>query len=462
MSIADSTMIGRSARALTSRASVRPSIRGISMSMIRRSGQAWRQPAQRLVAVARGLDLVAVHAELIGEDDEQVGVVVNDQDPRRRDAVRSGAAVHGRRIAARIGASGPPEPMGGSAQPVTPSARDRRPCRRRRRAQVERTRRSRRRWPAGRRTSSRPSRAPVVAQAARGAATSTPAARPVARGRRDEDVDAPVGRDEPGDAAAATSSSSASAPRSSEPQGSVDRDDVRDARRARRAGPRRRPRRTGRWAGRPPGGPARRHDGMPRPSPPATGVEADDERRSGRRRQRRVTYRPSPVPTSIDDPACAGPSSGELSDVHLVDAPADHGAHARTVAIGSNAASDAPYTGRDVRPPNPPLRAPPAAFHPWDPRTPDVARDVARLVASARPGSVVEHVGSSPVPGLPGKNVVDLGDRGGSRRHPRLSDALLSLGFGASRAARAVPADPADAHRQRRPRRHAASGSTST
>ena len=62
-----------------------------------------RQAAQRLVAVARGRDLVAVDPELVGEDDEQVGVVVNDQDPRRRDAVRSGAAVHGRRIAARIG-----------------------------------------------------------------------------------------------------------------------------------------------------------------------------------------------------------------------------------------------------------------------------------------------------------------------------------------------------------------------
>ena len=59
-SIADSTMIGRSARPLISRARVRPSIRGIIMSMIRRSGQPRPQPAQRLVAVARGLDLVAV------------------------------------------------------------------------------------------------------------------------------------------------------------------------------------------------------------------------------------------------------------------------------------------------------------------------------------------------------------------------------------------------------------------
>ena len=102
MSIADSTMIGRSARALTSRARVRPSIRGISMSMIRRSGHAWSEPAQGLLAVAGGLDLVAVGAELLREEDEQVRVVVDDQDPRRRDAaVRALSTEHARRITAR-------------------------------------------------------------------------------------------------------------------------------------------------------------------------------------------------------------------------------------------------------------------------------------------------------------------------------------------------------------------------
>jgi GrpB-like predicted nucleotidyltransferase (UPF0157 family) len=50
-----------------------------------------------------------------------------------------------------------------------------------------------------------------------------------------------------------------------------------------------------------------------------------------------------------------------------------------------------------------------ASFHPWDPRTAEVGRKVAALVASAWPGAAVEHVGSSSVPGLPGKNIVDLG-----------------------------------------------------
>ena len=38
----------------------------------------------------------------------------------------------------------------------------------------------------------------------------------------------------------------------------------------------------------------------------------------------------------------------------------------------------------------------------------DVARELARLIDTARPGTVAHHVGSSAVPGLPGKNVVDL------------------------------------------------------
>ena len=71
----------------------------------------------------------------------------------------------------------------------------------------------------------------------------------------------------------------------------------------------------------------------------------------------------------------------------------------------------------------------PAAFHPWDPRTQDVARDVARLVESARPGTVAQHVGSSSVPGMPGKNVVDLGVEADPDDIGDIVDTLLSLGF---------------------------------
>lgn len=77
-----------------------------------------------------------------------------------------------------------------------------------------------------------------------------------------------------------------------------------------------------------------------------------------------------------------------------------------------------------------PYERQPSAFHAWDPRTADVARELARLVASAHPGTVVEHVGSSAVPGLAGKNVVDLGIEADPDEIPLLVEALLSLGFG--------------------------------
>lgn len=72
----------------------------------------------------------------------------------------------------------------------------------------------------------------------------------------------------------------------------------------------------------------------------------------------------------------------------------------------------------------------PAAFHPWDPGAVDVARGVARLLDSARPGTVVEHVGSSAVPNLPGKNIVDLAIEADPDDIPAVSEAALSLGFG--------------------------------
>ena len=48
------------------------------------------------------------------------------------------------------------------------------------------------------------------------------------------------------------------------------------------------------------------------------------------------------------------------------------------------------------------------AFRPYDARCPAVARRVAELVRGRLPGATVEHVGSTAVPGCPGKGVVDL------------------------------------------------------
>ena len=81
-----------------------------------------------------------------------------------------------------------------------------------------------------------------------------------------------------------------------------------------------------------------------------------------------------------------------------------------------------------------------AGFHPWDPRTVEVAAEVTRLVAAVRPGQVVEHVGSSSVPGLPGKNIVDMVAESPPEDIPALVQALHSLGFGDQGGAVPFPA----------------------
>ncbi|MDP9368138.1 MAG: GrpB family protein [Chloroflexota bacterium] len=69
------------------------------------------------------------------------------------------------------------------------------------------------------------------------------------------------------------------------------------------------------------------------------------------------------------------------------------------------------------------------AFRPYDARCPEVARRVADLIWERLPGARVEHVGSTAVPGCPGKGVVDLmlpyapGDLDGVR------SAVEELGF---------------------------------
>jgi GrpB-like predicted nucleotidyltransferase (UPF0157 family) len=71
----------------------------------------------------------------------------------------------------------------------------------------------------------------------------------------------------------------------------------------------------------------------------------------------------------------------------------------------------------------------PAACHEHDPRSAEVAAKVAALIEPLLAGAVVEHIGSSSVPGCAGKGVVDLmflypaGQLGTAR------DLLDALGF---------------------------------
>jgi 5-(carboxyamino)imidazole ribonucleotide synthase len=66
----------------------------------------------------------------------------------------------------------------------------------------------------------------------------------------------------------------------------------------------------------------------------------------------------------------------------------------------------------------------------WDPRTIQVAAAVADLVSARRPDTVVEHIGSTAVPGLPGKGVVDLAIATTSDELPDVVAVLKGLGFG--------------------------------
>src|SRR5262245_33121696 len=62
-------------------------------------------------------------------------------------------------------------------------------------------------------------------------------------------------------------------------------------------------------------------------------------------------------------------------------------------------------------PPEPvigPYERRPAACRDHDPRCAEVARRVAALVEPHLPGAVLEHVGSTAVPGCAGKGIVDL------------------------------------------------------
>jgi 5-(carboxyamino)imidazole ribonucleotide synthase len=71
-----------------------------------------------------------------------------------------------------------------------------------------------------------------------------------------------------------------------------------------------------------------------------------------------------------------------------------------------------------------------AEVHEWDPKTVDVAQRIADLVHERRPDLVVEHIGSTAVPGLPGKGIVDLSIETAPDDIPSVVSVLYDLGFG--------------------------------
>jgi GrpB-like predicted nucleotidyltransferase (UPF0157 family) len=92
--------------------------------------------------------------------------------------------------------------------------------------------------------------------------------------------------------------------------------------------------------------------------------------------------------------------------------------------------------------PQPPIgryRRLPVQIHRADPDAPQVARRLITLIATRWPATPAEHVGSSAVPGLAGKNTIDLLLAAEPTHIPAITQALLELGFQPQRPA-AFPA----------------------
>ena len=72
----------------------------------------------------------------------------------------------------------------------------------------------------------------------------------------------------------------------------------------------------------------------------------------------------------------------------------------------------------------------PVEIQAWDPRLAIVAERVIALIRGRRPDLEVEHLGSTAVPGLPGKGIVDLGTEADPADIPAITAAMYELGFG--------------------------------
>jgi GrpB-like predicted nucleotidyltransferase (UPF0157 family)/polyisoprenoid-binding protein YceI len=93
-------------------------------------------------------------------------------------------------------------------------------------------------------------------------------------------------------------------------------------------------------------------------------------------------------------------------------------------------------------PPIGPYRRTPVHVHQADPDAPEVARRLIALIATRWPATPAEHVGSSAVPGLAGKGIIDLLLPTPPEEIPAVTQALLKLGFQPQHPAAFPPTRP--------------------
>jgi GrpB-like predicted nucleotidyltransferase (UPF0157 family) len=84
----------------------------------------------------------------------------------------------------------------------------------------------------------------------------------------------------------------------------------------------------------------------------------------------------------------------------------------------------------------------PVQVHQADPDAPEVARRLIALIATRWPATPAEHVGSTAVPGLAGKGIIDLLLAADPAQIPAITKALGELGFQPQRPAAFPPTRP--------------------
>jgi len=85
--------------------------------------------------------------------------------------------------------------------------------------------------------------------------------------------------------------------------------------------------------------------------------------------------------------------------------------------------------GGTCHPPIGPYHRVPVQVHQADPHAPKVARRLIALIAARLPATPAEHVGSSAVPGLAGKNIIDLLMAAAPADIAAITAVLVELGF---------------------------------
>jgi GrpB-like predicted nucleotidyltransferase (UPF0157 family) len=84
----------------------------------------------------------------------------------------------------------------------------------------------------------------------------------------------------------------------------------------------------------------------------------------------------------------------------------------------------------------------PVQIYQADPDAPEVARRLIALIATRWPATSAEHIGSTAVPGLAGKGIIDLLLAAEPAQIPAITTALLELGFQPQRPAAFPPTRP--------------------